>query len=295
MNFEEHTQGERTRFSVFEHPIGTHTLTADAIRRFQNIIYAYYHEHGRKLPWRETNNPYHILISEIMLQQTQVERVTGKYVEFIRVFPDFHSLAQAPLQKILALWHGLGYNRRALALKRIAGIVVTTYNGSLPSSPEMLKTLPGIGTYTASALAAFAFNRPTVFIETNIRTVFIHFFFQNKKEIKDSEILPLVEKTLDTSHPRRWYYALMDYSVMLKKQYKNPNQRSAHYHKQTPFNGSNRQLRGMILKMFTCETSMSERELVQKLKTDPERVKNILIQLHNEGFIRKSGNNYTIA
>jgi A/G-specific adenine glycosylase len=293
MNFEEDTQGERTRFSVFEHFIGT--LTADAIRSFQNIIYAYYYEHGRKLPWRETNNPYHILISEIMLQQTQVERVTEKYVEFIMAFPDFHSLAQAPLQKILAVWHGLGYNRRALALKRIAGIVVTTYNGSLPSSPEVLKTLPGIGAYTASALAAFAFNRPTVFIETNIRTVFIHFFFQNKKEIKDSEILPLVEKTLDTSHPRRWYYALMDYGVMLKKQYKNSNRRSAHYHKQTPFNGSNRQLRGMILKMLTREMSMSERELVQKLKTDPERVKNILIQLHNEGFIRKSGNNYLIA
>jgi A/G-specific adenine glycosylase len=150
----------------------------------------------------------------------------------------------------------------ALALKRIAEIVVTTYNGSLPSSPEMLKALPGIGTYTASALAAFAFNRPTVFIETNIRTVFIHFFFQNTKE---------------------------------KKRYKNPNRRSAHYHKQTPFNGSNRQLRGMILTMLTGETSMPERELVQKLKTDPKRVKNILIQLHNEGFIRKSGNNYIIA
>jgi endonuclease III-like uncharacterized protein len=144
MNFEEDTQGEITRFSVFEHSLGT--LTADAIRSFQNIIYAYYHEHGRKLPWRETNNPYHILISEIMLQQTQVERVTEKYVEFIMAFPDFHSLAQAPLQKILAVWHGLGYNRRALALKRIAEIVVTTYNGSLPSSPEALKALPGIGT-----------------------------------------------------------------------------------------------------------------------------------------------------
>ena len=295
MNAEEWAQGARTRFSAFEHPPGAHTLTAAAIRRFQNRIYAHYHEHGRKLPWRETSNPYHILISEIMLQQTQVERVTGKYVEFISAFPDFHALAQAPLQKILTVWHGLGYNRRALALKKIAEIVVTSYNGSLPSSPEVLQTLPGIGTYTASALAAFAFNQPTVFIETNIRTVFIHFFFQNKSGVKDSELRPLVETTLDASHPRRWYYALMDYGVMLKKQYKNTNRRSAHYHKQTPFKGSNRQLRGMILKMLTHETSMSERELVHTLKTEPSRVKDILIQLQTEGFIRKNGTNYLIA
>lgn len=123
----------------------------------------------------------------------------------------------------------------------------------------------------------------------------IHFFFQNRKKIKDSEIRPRVEKTLDTSNPRTWYYALMDYGVMLKKQYQNPNRRSAHYHKQTPFKGSNRQLRGMILKVLTREPSMSERELVQTLKIDPKRVKSTLMQLLDEGFIKKSGNNYIIA
>ncbi|HID20498.1 MAG TPA: A/G-specific adenine glycosylase [Methanophagales archaeon] len=295
MGVEENSRAERALISDFALSIRKNKLTADAIHAFQNSIYAYYHEYGRKLPWRETNNPYHILVSEIMLQQTQVERVIEKYNEFITAFPDFHSLAQAPLQEILKVWHGLGYNRRALALKKIAEIVVTTYNGTLPSSLDVLMKLPGIGKYTASAITTFAFNHPTVFIETNIRTVFIYFFFHDKDEINDSEIVPLVEKTLDTEHPRTWYYALMDYGVMLKKQYQNPNRRSAHYHKQTPFKGSNRQLRGMILKALTRESSMSERELVQTLKTDPERVKSILVQLQNEGFIRKSRNNYRIA
>ncbi len=295
MGFEEISQAGRTPSSDFEHSIQGNMLTTDAIHAFQKNIYAYYQEHGRKLPWRETSNPYHILVSEIMLQQTQVERVTEKYKEFIKAFPDFHALAQAPLQTILKVWQGLGYNRRAIALKKSAEMVVTTYNGALPSSPDVLMTLPGIGRYTASALVTFAFNQPTVFIETNIRTVFIHFFFQNRSDIKDSEILPLVEKTLDTSNPRTWYYALMDYGVMLKKQYQNPTRRSAHYHKQTPFKGSNRQLRGMILKVLTRETSMSERELVQTLKMDPERIKSTLMQLLDEGFIKKSRNNYIIA
>ncbi|MBE0516491.1 MAG: A/G-specific adenine glycosylase [Methanophagales archaeon] len=275
--------------------MGKGMLTEDAIHAFQKIIYAYYHEHARRLPWRETNNPYHILVSEIMLQQTQVERVTEKYDEFIKAFPDFPSLAQAPLQELLKVWQGLGYNRRAIALKKSAELVVRTYTGTLPSRPDVLMTLPGIGRYTASALATFAFNQPTIFIETNIRTVFIHYFFQNQSGIKDSEILPLVEQTLDTSQPRTWYYALMDYGAMLKKWYHNPNRKSAHYHKQTPFKGSNRELRGMILQALTRGPDLSERALIQTLKMDPERVKSTLIQLHDEGFIKKSGTKYRIA
>jgi len=295
MDFEEIAQAERTFGSDFEQSIREKLLTSDAVFAFQKIIYAYYHEHARRLPWRETNKPYHILVSEIMLQQTQVERVTEKYDEFIKAFPDFHAVAKAPLQEILKVWQGLGYNRRAIALKKSAELVVTTYNGTLPSRPDVLMTLPGIGRYTASAIATFAFNQPTVFIETNIRTVFIHFFFQNRSGIKDSEILPLVEQTLDTSNPRTWYYALMDYGAMLKKRYQNPNRKSAHYHKQTPFKGSNRQLRGMILQALTRGPGMSERELIQTLKMDPERVKSTLIHLHDEGFIKKNAKSYRIV
>jgi len=230
-----------------------------------------------------------------MLQQTQTERVGQKYGQFIASFPDFASLAHAPLREILKVWQGLGYNRRAVALKKVAQTVTTRFHGDLPSSPEALMSLPGIGRATACAICAFAFNEPVVFIETNIRRVFIHCFFQGQQGIKDTEILPLVAKTLDTSNPRKWYFALMDYGVILKKQYQNPNRRSAHYQRQPPFQGSNRQIRGMILRTLTAESPLSQREIEERLGKDPERVKGNLIQLQKEGFIRKKRSRFTIA
>jgi A/G-specific adenine glycosylase len=266
---------------------GTQQLTPEAIHVFRTTIYAYYEHHGRQLPWRETDDPYCILVSEIMLQQTQVLRVLEKYEEFIRTFPDFTTLAHASVQEILKVWQGLGYNRRALALKKTAEVVVSHYSGVLPAEPAELRKLPGIGPYTAAAIAAFAFNRPVMFIETNIRTVFIYCFFHDQTAVKDREILPLIEQTLDTSNPRRWYYALMDYGAMLKQQYHNPNRRSAQYQKQTPFKGSNRELRGMILRALTAHTRISEAELVAKLNADSEHVSFALKQLVAEGFITK--------
>lgn len=230
-----------------------------------------------------------------MLQQTQVQRVIGKYEQFTKKFPDFSSLARAPLRMVLKEWQGLGYNRRALALKQIAQRVTEEFHGNLPSSVEILTTFPGIGRATASAISTFAFHTPTVFIETNIRRVFIHCFFHDKTHIKDAEILPLVEKTLDSSNPREWYYALMDYGVMLKQKFENPNRKSAHYQKQAPFQGSNRQVRGMILKALTSEAYVSERKIAQKLQINPERLKNNLIQLEKEGFIKKQGRQFTLA
>jgi A/G-specific adenine glycosylase len=281
--------------SYCEASTGTKGLTPDAVRAFRKLIYRYYQEHGRALPWRTTHNPYHILVSEIMLQQTQTERVVEKYEQFINSFPDFSSLAKAPLRDILRAWQGLGYNRRALALKKIAQTVVSKFHGNLPSSLEALMTLPGIGRATASEISTFAFNRPTVFIETNIRRVFIHHFFQKENHVRDTEILPLVEKTLDSSNPRKWYFALMDYGVMLKKEYQNPNRRSAHYQKQAPFEDSDRQIRGMILKALVFEHNIPEGKIIRKLGTSPERVKQNLIQLQREGFLKKRGNRFTIA
>lgn len=274
---------------------GIEELTPDAVRAFQRLIYHYYQEHGRTFPWRITHNPYHILVSEIMLQQTQTERVLDKYKLFIDSFPDFSSLARAPLREILRVWQGLGYNRRAIALKKIAKTVMTRFHDNLPSSLEKLMTLPGIGRTTASAICAFAFNQPVVFIETNIRRVFIHHFFENGNSINDTEILPLVEKTLDTSNPRKWYFALMDYGVMVKKETQNPNRRSAHYQKQAPFEGSNRQIRGLILRALTMEAGISQREIAERLGIDPERIKKTFIQLQKEGFLRRRGNRFSIA
>jgi A/G-specific adenine glycosylase len=189
----------------------------------------------------------------------------------------------------------LGYNRRAIALKEIAQRVITDFQGNLPPSLEGLMSLPGIGRATAAAISTFAFNKPAVFLETNIRRVFIHHFFRNEDKVNDNEILPLVKQTLDTSNPRRWYHALMDYGVMLKKRHQNPNRKSAHYHKQGPFEGSNRQIRGMILKTLVIEHDISETEIINRLDTTPERVRKNLTKLQEEGFLRKRGNRFTIA
>ena len=265
------------------------------IDRFRNAIRDYYQSHGRKFPWRNTRNPYHILVSEIMLQQTQVERVIEKYEQFLAAFPDFAALALAPLRDILSAWQGMGYNRRAIALKRIAVEVTSYYNGILPSSEELLMKLPGIGKATASSILAFAFNKPSVFIETNIRRVFIHFFFSDRESIRDADILPIVEKTLDTANPREWYYALMDCGALLKTTIQNPNRKSAHYRRQESFEGSRRQLRGKVLREILANPSIAESSLVKHAGQNPDIIREVLRQLQKEGFIKKSGKRLVVS
>jgi A/G-specific adenine glycosylase len=267
-------------------------VTPARLRAFRKKIYTYYETHGRDLPWRKTRIPYRILVSEIMLQQTQVDRVIDKYREFLIEFPDFRSLAKARLKKLLSVWQGMGYNRRALALQKLAQKVMDDHRGKLPSNPDLLIALPGVGKYTAGAVSAFAFNKPVVFMDTNIRRVFIHEFFQDRENIHDNEIIPLVERTLDTMNPGKWYNALMDYGAMLKKEQGNPNKRSAHYTRQSPFENSNRQVRGTILKVLVNEPPLSVSQIVMKTGMNAERVRINLIQLEKEGFIKKKGRAY---
>ncbi|MRR53462.1 MAG: A/G-specific adenine glycosylase [Deltaproteobacteria bacterium] len=274
---------------------GTTELNQVAIQRFQNEIYAYYHAHPRPLPWRETEDPYQILVSEIMLQQTRVERAMGKYQEFLAAFPDLASLAQAPLREVLHVWQGLGYNRRAIALQETAKIVVQDFSGVLPNSADQLRGLPGIGPYTAGAIAAFAFHQPVPIIETNIRTVFIHCFFADRQDVKDSEIMPLVHATLDRDNPREWYYALMDYGVMLKQTHDNPSRKSAHHTRQSRFEGSDRQLRGVILKLLLQKPLSGKEAIFQAIQEDPQRLDKILQGLKKDGFIVRKGTKFTIA
>lgn len=252
-------------------------------------MYQHYHKHQRPMPWRRAKNPYRILVSEVMLQQTQVERVLVKYPEFLRAFPDLLSLAKAPLAEVLRVWQGMGYNRRAIALKKLAQLVIQDYQGKLPLDPEELVKLPGIGRYSASAIYTFATNKPACFIETNIRRVYIHFFFGDRDGIKDDEIMPFVEKTMDSMNPRDWYYALMDYGVKLKKEVANPNRRSAHYAKQSKFEGSSRQVRGMILKTLLHFPGMTTAAIKKKLGTVPDNFDQTLHGLIAEGFIKKAG------
>jgi A/G-specific adenine glycosylase len=265
-------------------------VSPDTVRLFRKIINRHYRTHGRHdLPWRLTEDPYRILVSEIMLQQTQVERVIDKYDHFIRTFPDIQSLARSSPGQVITVWKGLGYNRRAISLHKIAQSVVSEFNGVLPSSPDVLEALPGIGRTTAASICAFAFNRPAVFIETNIRRVFIHFFFCDKQNVHDNEILPLVERTLVRSTPRRWYSALMDYGTMMKKGMPNPNVKSVHYQKQPPFKGSRRQLRGRVLQAVIESSGISEARLITLLGENPVKIKAVLLSLQEEGFLKKRG------
>ena len=270
-------------------------LSPHEVERFRGTIYRHYQAHKREMPWRQTRDPYHILVSEIMLQQTQVERVLGKYDQFLSQFPNFPALDRAPWPEVLAVWQGLGYNRRALALKRLAQVVMAQWGGLLPDNEEDLRALPGIGPATAGAILAFAFEQPVAFIETNIRRVFLHFFFSNQNGIKDREILPLVQETLDRERVREWYYALMDYGADLKRLGPNPNRRSAHYARQSPFNGSNREVRSLILKTLLTAPADSLEKLARNIGKPKTRTRTALEQLLAEGFVVREGKQLRLA
>jgi A/G-specific adenine glycosylase len=171
-------------------------LSPRVLTSFQETILGHYRKYGRRFQWRETRDPYAILVAEVMLQQTQAERVTPLFKSFLKTFPTVRALARAPLKEVLLGWQGLGYNRRALNLKRAAEMILRDYDGKIPRNIEKLDALPGIGPYTARAVAAFAFGAVSPFIETNIRTVFLHFFFPKRKSVRDEEILELVKRTL---------------------------------------------------------------------------------------------------
>lgn len=265
------------------------------INAFQKKIWDYYDKHKRPMLWRVNTSPYFVVVSEIMLQQTQVSRVSEIFPYFIKKFPSCTALAKASPEKVLAAWRGLGYNRRALYLHRSAQTIVKEYKNKVPQDLNVLQNLPGIGPNTAASICAFAFNQPVVFIETNIRSVFIHHFFKNSKKVSDTQIIPYVRETLDTKNPREWYWALMDYGSMLKKQNGNPNKKSAHYIKQKTFKNSNRQLRGAILKeLLNIKNGRTQAQLTKKLHKTAEELKKPLMELCTEGFIQNYRRRYFV-
>jgi len=266
----------------------------NGIPAFQKMVLDYYHHHGRPMAWRNTTDPYKILVSEIMLQQTQVERVSLKYPEFLAAFPDFDTLAKAPLADILLVWQGMGYNRRAISLQKCAQRVMDEFGGALPADVDTLATFPGIGRATASSICAFAFDMPVIFIETNIRRVFIHFFFPGKEIITDSDIFLIVEQSVYPKNPRVWYWALMDLGTALKKEVSNPNRRSSHYTKQSPFEGSDRKIRGFILKCLLSR-NVSDTELQAIIGGDADRMHRIIDRLIIEGFVSFKDDHYSLV
>lgn len=260
------------------------------IAAFKEFIWNFYHNNRRDFAWRNIENPYYVLVSEIMLQQTQTHRVITKYEEFIAAFPTLQALAESSLRDVLSVWQGLGYYRRARFLHQLAQIVVNEHGGVLPQDAKTLQTLPGIGAGTAGSIGAFAFNLPTVFIETNIRTVFIDSFFKDKINVTDKELLPFIAESVDQENPREWYYALMDYGVYCKAQKVNPSRKSAHYTKQSKFEGSDRQIRAQIVKLITEQDNITHDVLLKIINKDITRVERIINKLIAEDFIKKMVN-----
>lgn len=252
---------------------------------FNKHLYTFFRKNKRNFPWRDTSDPYHIMVSEYMLQQTQVSRVEKLYPKFIKKFPSIKKLADASQRDVLSAWQGLGYNRRALYLKKTAQIIQKDYKGIIPKNPDLLKTFPGIGINTAGSIAAFAFNVPALFIETNIRSVFLHVFFGDKENIEDKEIMKLIEKMIDIKNPRKWYSALMDYGAYIKKEYKNPSRKSKHHIKQSPFRGSIREVRGFIIKVLTKEGKIRIKGLENKY--GKEKIVKAIENLRKEKIIKE--------
>ncbi len=218
---------------------------------FQELLAEKAAELYRPMPWREDTRPYYVLVSELMLQQTQVDRVIPKFQAFIARFPDERALAAASLADVLTLWNGLGYNRRAKFLHEAAKMIVGECNSVFPSTYDNLLRLPGVGPNTAGAIMAYAFNQPVVFIETNVRTVYFHHFFEDGDKVSDVQLRKAVEETMDREAPREFYWALMDYGTALKKQGAGRIRQSAHYKKQSALKGSVREVRGQIIKALT--------------------------------------------
>lgn len=277
-----------------QHRIQQSGISPESINNIREIIWTYHATSRRDFQWRNHISPYHVVVSEVMLQQTQTSRVEQKFTPFITRFPDFNSLASAPFDEVLRYWKGLGYNRRAQNLQRIAQSIVKDYNGHVPTDPVQLQKLPGLGAATAASICTFTHNIPTVFLETNIRTVLIFFFFATDKPIHDKELLPLAAQLLDKENPREWYYALMDIGVLLKKRVGNFSQLSKAYSKQSKFEGSRRQIRGKILELLLNSSGHSTEELIQLINDPQDRTLSVINELVDEQFIILTDNKLSL-
>lgn len=264
------------------------------ISDFRKVVWTHYRTRGRHdLPWRKTTNPYRILVSEVMLQQTQVQRVIEKYKEFLKKFPTVRALAEASLADVLRAWSGLGYNRRGKYLHDAAKEIVGTHKGNFRQALE--HPLPGVGSYTKAAVKAFAFNQSEVCIETNIRAALIHHYFATTPKVNDRELSVYAEKAAQGQDPREWHWALMDYGAYLKSSGIRNNSRSAHYTKQSKFEGSLRQVRGAILGVLHLGSQTEHAMRCHLIAFERARVDKALLGLERDGLIKREKRNWRIA
>lgn len=266
-------------------------MTNEEISDFQKLILQKGVDLYRDMPWRSNPTEYYVLLSEIMLQQTQVARVLVKFEEFIQAFPTIEQLAAADFYEVLQHWSGLGYNRRARFLHQTAQAIVE--KGEFPRTVDELVKLPGIGINTAASILVYAFNQPEIFVETNVRTVFIYTFMPNEtQKIDESVLRSLVQQTLYIQNPRQWYWALMDYGTLLKKTEGNYNRLSKMHTTQSKFEGSNRQKRAQILRLLLKEGVSSPEFIAHSLKISPELTAELLAVLLKENMLQCENEQY---
>ena len=268
-------------------------------KEFAQLVWEQGRAHGRDLPWRYVDDPYAVMVSEIMLQQTQVKRVLRYWPRFMAQFPTVDALAAASTADVLEAWQGLGYNRRALALKRACDLCSAQHGGVLPGTYQELLELPGVGPATAAGVMAFALQQPGAYVETNVRTVFLHVLFPDCEKVSDKVLEPLVALTCPKDRPREWYYALLDFGAHLKATVGNANRRSSSYSRQSTFEGSRRQKRSELLRIVLDEPGISlERahallnafEAARKREQVPKDLFcDLVSQMEGEGFFAREG------
>ena len=280
-------------------------MTGDRLAGFRRTVLERGSELYRDLPWRRSRDPYEVWVSEVMLQQTQVARVDGRWQRWLERFPTVDALAAASTADVLDEWQGLGYNRRAVALLRAAQ-AISASGGRVPSDRAALVALPGVGPSTAAGIRAFAFDLPATYLETNVRAVFLHELFPTADRVSDSELLPLVEATCPpdsrdpADDPRTWYFSLLDYGAWLKKNVPNPSRRSSSHVRQSRFEGSHRQKRAQTLRVLlahgegatlenVCRELIEEDRGVGRIDLGADDVLSILEELRNEGMCTLSG------
>jgi A/G-specific adenine glycosylase len=268
-------------------------IDSASMEELHSRVMTWWEKNKRTLPWREDPTPYNVLVSEVMLQQTQVARVIPKYLEFLEVFPNIESLAEAETKRLLQLWSGLGYNRRAIWLRDAARRIIQM--GEFPQTAEELCALKGIGPYTSRSILIFAFNRDLAAIDTNIRRVLIDCGFAND-EMSIGQLQAVADRLLLKGRSSDWHNALMDYgSEVLTSRRTGIVPTSS----QSKFEGSIRQVRGAIIRQLTCVDSLTIENLLDVLLESGIQLLNpkpILQKLVDEGFIEQTTNDeYRIA
>tara|TARA_Y100000310_G_scaffold247779_1_gene253477 strand:- start:548 stop:1318 length:771 start_codon:yes stop_codon:yes gene_type:complete len=253
---------------------------------FQFKILSWYEKNRRELPWRRTKNPYYILVSEMMLQQTQVDRVIPKYEAWLQAFPSLKTLAIASKEEVLQLWSGLGYNNRALRLQQLAQLLK---DKPFPQTEEELLALPGIGPYTARAILAFAFNKEVPVVDTNIRRVLIH-ELKLQENISEKELEEVALQQIPQGKSRLWHNALMDYGSLEKTARKTGIKPLS---TQPTFEGSERQTRGKVVRALLQRKKLSMEEL-QELCDHPN-LSSILEKMEKDELITNKENMFMIA